>query len=333
MIYTNLDLNYKNILITGGAGFIGSNIAFYIQKNYPKANVVIFDSFRTLDTFPSGNPTSLGHFKNLIGFCGEVISGDINNQADLDRLREYNFDYIFHQAAISDTTVMDQKLMVQTNTNAFKDFLDMAVSMKANIVYASSAGTYGNTLAPNKVGFGEEPENVYGFSKLMMDNIARDYMKKHPNISIVGLRYFNVFGPKEYYKGKTASMILQLGLQMLDGKNPKLFKFGEQMRDFVYVQDIVQANIKAMKPKKSGVYNVGYGKARTFNDIIASLKKELNIECEVEYIDNPYTFYQNHTLADIHDTTEYLGYLPRFSLEDGIKDYASEIKKIHSMIK
>jgi ADP-L-glycero-D-manno-heptose 6-epimerase len=332
MIYTNVDLNYKNILITGGGGFIGSNIAFYIQKNFPKARVVIFDSFRTLETFPSGNPTSLGHFKNLIGFNGEVISGDINSKDDLDRLREFSFDYIFHQAAISDTTVMDQKLMVQTNTNAFKDFLDMAVEMKANIVYASSAGTYGNSAAPNSVGTGEEPENVYGFSKLMMDNIARDYMKKHPNISIVGLRYFNVFGPKEFYKAKTASMILQLGLQMLDGKNPRLFKYGEQKRDFVYVEDIVQANIKAMHPRKSGVYNVGYGKARTFNDIANTLNKELELSLEIEYFDNPYSFYQNHTEADIEATTEYLGYIPRFSLEDGIKNYVSEIKEIHSRL-
>jgi ADP-L-glycero-D-manno-heptose 6-epimerase len=332
MLYTNLDLNYKNILITGGAGFIGSNIAFYIQKHFPKANIVIFDSFRTLDTFPSGNPTSLGHFKNLIGFNGEVISGDINSKEDLDRLREYSFDYIFHEAAISDTTVMDQKLMVQTNTNAFKDILDMAVDMKANIAYASSAGTYGNSAAPNRVGEGEYPENVYGFSKLMMDNIARDYMKKHPNISIVGLRYFNVFGPKEYYKGKTASMILQLGLQMLDGKNPRLFKYGEQMRDFVYVEDVVQANIKAMKPRKSGVYNVGYGKARTFNDIVEGLKKELNLNCETEYFDNPFSFYQNHTEADIKDSIEYLGYMPRYSLEDGIKGYAQEIKEIHTRL-
>jgi ADP-L-glycero-D-manno-heptose 6-epimerase len=332
MLYTNADLNYKNILITGGAGFIGSNIAFYIQKNFPKAKIVIFDSFRTLDTFPSGNPTSLGHFKNLIGFHGEVISGDINSAEDMARLREYSFDYIFHEAAISDTTVMDQKLMVQTNTNAFKDFLDMAVEMKANIIYASSAGTYGNSAAPNKVGHGESPENVYGFSKLMMDNIAREYMKKHPNISIVGLRYFNVFGPKEFYKAKTASMILQLGLQMLDGKTPTLFKYGEQMRDFVYVEDVVQANIKAMHPRKSGVYNVGSAKARTFNDIVNSLKTELSIDCDINYIDNPYTFYQNHTEADIEATTEYLGYIPRFSLEDGIKDYVAEIKEIHSRL-
>jgi ADP-L-glycero-D-manno-heptose 6-epimerase len=329
-MYTDLDLNNKNILVTGGAGFIGSNIAFYIQKKFPLSNIVIFDSFRTLETFPSGNHTSLGHFKNLIGFNGTVISGDINCATDLQNLKDnYNFDYIFHQAAISDTTVLDQKLMVQTNTNAFKDILDMAVQMDANIVYASSAGTYGNTTPPNVVGQDEEPENVYGFSKLMMDNIAYSYMKKYDNISIVGLRYFNVYGAKEYFKGKTASMILQLGLQILEGKNPKLFKFGEQKRDFIYIKDVVQANLKAINPKQSGIYNVGTSIPRTFNDIVNILKETLDRDFTVEYIDNPYEFYQNHTEANIEKTEEFLGYKPQFTLEDGIKDYTPNIIRVH----
>jgi ADP-L-glycero-D-manno-heptose 6-epimerase len=224
---------------------------------------------------------------------------------------------------------MDQKLMVATNTNAFKDLLDIAVSMGANMVYASSAGTYGNSAAPNSVGSGEEPENVYGFSKLMMDNLAYRYMKEQPHISIVGLRYFNVYGPREVYKGKTASMMLQLGLQMLSGKLPKLFKWGEQKRDFVYIEDVVQANILACEPKKSGVYNVGSGEARQFNEVFGNLTDVLEIDVSPEYIDNPWKFYQNHTEADIASTKEGLGYEPRFSLEEGIKAYAPEIKAIY----
>ncbi len=317
MIYGDIDFNDKSVLITGGAGFIGANVAFYLQNHFPRCRVVIFDAF------------VLGHFKNLRGFKGEVISGDINCQADLDRLRADKFDYILHQAAISDTTVMDQKLMVATNTNAFKDILDIAVAMGANVVYASSAGTYGNTAAPNTVGMGEEPENVYGFSKLMMDNLAYRYMKEYPHISIVGLRYFNVYGPREVYKGKTASMILQLGLQMLSGKTPKLFKWGEQKRDFVYIEDVVQANILGCEPKKSGVYNVGSGKARMFNEIFGNLTEVLGIDVKVDYIDNPWAFYQNHTEASIETTQEGLGYEPRFSLEEGIRAYASEIQAIY----
>ena len=321
MKYTDCDFNGKTILITGGAGFVGSNIAFHIQENYPDARIVIFDAF------------VLGHFKNLTGFRGELISGDIGNKEDLNRLRDYQFDFIFHEAAISDTTVMDQKLVTHINTNAFKDILDFAIEQKANIVYASSAGTYGNSPAPNRVGEGEIPENVYGFSKLMMDHVAYEYMKKHTEISIVGLRYFNVYGPREVYKGTTASMILQLGLQILShektGKLPKLFKWGEQKRDFVYIEDVVQANILGAVSKKSGVFNVGFGKARMFNEVLGNLHKELDIYTEIEYIDNPYSFYQNHTEADIAPTKEILGYSPNFSLEEGIKAYVPEIRKIY----
>jgi ADP-L-glycero-D-manno-heptose 6-epimerase len=316
MKYTDIDLNGKTILITGGAGFIGSNVAFHIQNNYPEAKIVVFDAF------------VMGHFKNLIGFKGEVIGGDITDKEAMKRLWDFKFDYIFHQAAISDTTVMDQKKMLEANTNAFKDFLDMAVEMKAGIVYASSAGTYGNSSAPNSVGKGEEPENVYGFSKLMMDNIGYEYMKKYPNMSIVGLRYFNVYGAREQYKGKTASMMLQLGLQLLRGETPKLFKWGGQKRDFVYIEDVVQANMKALNPIKNGVYNVGAGEARQFNEVYGLLTTNLGAEVKVEYVDNPWKFYQNHTEADIASSREGLGYEPRYRIEEGIAEYANTIKEI-----
>lgn len=329
MRYIDNDLKGKTILITGGGGFIGSNLAFYFQENHPEANVVVFDSFRSDEKWPSGNYKSLGHFKNLIGFRGEVIAGDINNSDDIDRLYEFDFDYIFHQAAISDTTVLDQEIMLRSNTNAFKDLLEMAVEMKAAMVYASSAGTYGNSAAPNTVGSGEVPENVYGFSKLMMDNLAYKYMQEYPRMTIAGLRYFNVYGPREVYKGKTASMILQLGLQALRNKKVKLFKHGEQLRDFVYIEDVIQANVKAMEAKKSGVYNAGSGKARSFNDIVACLKNSLGLEFEVEYIDNPYSFYQMHTEAELSPSKEHLGYEPRFSLEEGVKAYVDEIRTVY----
>ncbi|PAF41518.1 ADP-glyceromanno-heptose 6-epimerase [Helicobacter sp. 11S02596-1] len=332
MKYIQNDLKGKTILITGGAGFIGSNLAFYFQNHHPEANVIVFDKFRDSNTFSSGNPTSLGHFKNLIGFRGEVITGDINNPTDLEKIADLDFDYIFHQAAISDTTVLDQELVMQTNHEAFLNLYHIATSKQAKMIYASSAGTYGNSSAPNSVGKGEEPENVYGFSKLCMDTSTRKILQHNPEAPIIGLRYFNVYGQKEYYKGKTASMILQLGIQALKNKEVKLFEFGEQKRDFVYIEDVIQANIKAMVAKKGGIYNVGYGKARSFNDIIESLKSELGA-FEVSYIKNPYTFFQNHTEADIIPTTKDLGYEPRFDLESGIKSYVSEIKAIYEGIK
>lgn len=124
--------------------------------------------------------------------------------------------------------MMNQEAILRANVNAYKDLLDLCVRSNASMVYASSAGVYGNSPAPNSIGSGEIPENVYGFSKLMMDNLTMKYLKNFPLLNIVGLRYFNVYGENEVYKGKTASMILQLGLQALKSKKVRLFKMGEQ---------------------------------------------------------------------------------------------------------
>jgi len=323
--YSEIDFNSKTVVITGGAGFIGSNLAFYFQENYPGCKVIVFDKFRSEEKFSNGNLKSFGHFKNLLGFKGIVISGDINEKRDLAKLEEYDIDYIFHEAAISDTTVADQKIMIDTNVNAFKDLCDLAVKKNASMVYASSAATYGNS-DKFSVGF-EKPNNVYGFSKLMMDNLAKEYYDK---IRIIGLRYFNVYGPREYFKNKTASMVLQFGLQLLKGESAKLFEGSDKIkRDFIFVEDVIQANIKACEANKNGVYNVGTGIARSFQDIVDILKKELNIQREDIYIPNPYAKqYQYFTQADIEDTKKYLGYEPKFSLEEGIKAYLPEIKRI-----
>jgi ADP-L-glycero-D-manno-heptose 6-epimerase len=325
-----MSLSNKNILITGGAGFIGSNLAHHIQNSYQDTNIVVVDIFRSENRFSNGNLKSFGHYENLIGFHGEVISGDINNKELIDSLKQYDFDYIFHQAAISDTTVKDQGIMIKTNVNAFKSILDLAIHSNANIVYASSAATYGDAPSPQKVGV-ESPNNVYGFSKLMMDNLARKY-KKNSSISIVGLRYFNVYGEGEYRKNKTASTILQFGLQILGGNAPKLFEGSDKIyRDFVYIKDVLEANIKACNPKKSGIYNVGFGTPRSFQDIADILQKTLKTEYKTEYIPNPYIgSYQFHTQADIKESEEFLGYTPKWGLEDAIDDYIEKIKTIYT---
>ncbi len=330
MRYIDDDLKNKTILITGGAGFIGSNLAFYFQNNHPEANIVVLDSFRSGETLSNGNLKSFGHFKNLLGFNGEIISGDINDKdLLLDLEVNYTFDYIFHEAAISDTTALEQDLMIKTNVNAYKDLLNLAIAHNANMIYASSAATYGNAPSPQKVGR-EAPNNVYGFSKLSMDNLSRQYMKEC-DTTIVGLRYFNVYGAREYFKNTTASMILQFGHQILSGKNPRLFEGSDKiLRDFIYIEDIIQANIKAMQPKQSGIYNVGTGKARSFQDIVDILQHELATQLECEYIPNPFVgSYQFHTEADIAQTKEMLGYEPAYEMEDGIKAYVDEIKRVY----
>ena len=330
MRYIENDLKDKAILITGGAGFIGSNLAFYFQNNHPEAKVVVLDSFRSGETLSNGNLKSFGHFKNLVGFRGEIISGDINDKdLLLDLEMNYNFDYIFHEAAISDTTAQEQDLMIKTNVNAYKDLLELAIRHGANMIYASSAATYGNAPSPQTVGC-EAPQNVYGFSKLSMDHLSRQYMKEC-DINIVGLRYFNVYGKNEFFKNTTASMVLQFGHQILAGKNPRLFEGSDKiLRDFIYIEDIIQANIKAMNPKQSGIYNVGTGKARSFQDIVDILQKELGTNLTCEYIPNPFVgSYQFHTEADIEPTKEALGYAPAYEMEDGIKDYVAEIKRVY----
>ena len=305
------------ILITGGAGFIGSNIAHALQEKYPDAKIYVLDDF------------SSGHFKNLIGFRGEVITGDIKDKELWDYIRKkFYFDVIFHKAAITDTTVMDQRLMMETNSDSFRYILDLAVEWGAKVIYASSAGVYGNTPPPMREDSGLEPENIYGFSKLSMDRIAQEYMENFPELSIIGFRYFNVYGPREEYKGKTASMIFQLAVKMLKGEKPRLFKWGEQKRDFVYIKDVIKANLLALEKDVSGIFNVATGQARSFNEIVEILNRELGTNYEVEYFDCPYDFYQEFTQADLARIRNALGYEPEYSLEEGIHDYIPYIKKI-----
>lgn len=325
----NLDLNGKKILITGGAGFIGSNLALTIQARWPKAEVVIFDRFQDGRAFGNGNLISLGHWENLLQFSGEVVCGDINSAEDLQRLSGYGFDYIVHQAAISDTRADDQNLVMRTNVNAFRDLLDLARVNGARVVYASSAATYGPQLAPQTVGL-ESPDNVYGYSKLAMDHLAAAYRREYPLQQTAGLRFFNVYGPQEYFKGKTSSMILQLGLQLLDGRQPRLFEGSENIRrDFIHVHDVVEANLLAMAADPSGVFNVGTGLCRSFKDIVDVLQPLLGTDAPIDYFPNPYVGYQMHTEADISVSTEVLGYQPQVTLEQGIAQYVPEIRTIY----
>ena len=300
-------------LVTGGAGFIGSNLAFTLAGER-KADVVILDNF------------SSGNFKNLIGFKGDVVADDILSREWWDKTGKV--DAVFHEAAITDTTVHDQKRMMEVNVEGFRNILRFVLEKGVKrVVYASSAGVYGNGACPMTEEQPLTPENVYGFSKAMMDNVAREFAAAHADITLVGLRYFNVYGPREYYKGHAASMMYQLYLQMKAGKRPRIFKFGEQMRDFVYVKDIVRANLKALEAKKSGVVNAATGVPENFNKVIECLNKAMGSSIAPEYFDNPYGFFQVKTHADLGLAGAYLNYRPEWGLEAGIADYVKELKK------
>lgn len=310
----------ERILVTGGAGYIGSNITAALLKR-PSTDVVIVDDF------------SSGDWRNLIHVDCEVRAADCDDPFLLEEIADGAFSAIYHQAAITDTTVMDQRLMVEVNTNAFASLLEASSHSATRVIYASSAGTYGNSAAPNRIGHGEEPENIYGFSKLAMDRVAYRWHDRHP-APVIGLRYFNVFGPGETHKNeregnKTASMILQLYEQVKAGKQVRLFKYGEQKRDFVYIRDVISANLAALDAPRSGVCNVGSGEARCFNDIVSNLSELLNKEIDVEYFDNPFSFYQEHTEADLSLSKLLLNWQPSWTLEKGMNDYISLLEEGH----
>lgn len=297
----------EKYLVTGGAGFIGSNIAFTLAEER-KAKVVVLDNFST------------GNYKNLLGFQGEVIADDIQSEKWFDKAGRV--DAIFHEAAITDTTYHDQRRMMEANVDGFRNILEFALKTGVKrVIYASSAATYGNGHTPMREDQDLTPENVYGFSKAMMDNLAREYSEAHKDLVLVGLRYFNVYGPREYYKGQPASMMFHLYNQMKAGKRPRIFKFGEQLRDFVYVKDIVRGNLNALDAKRTCVCNLATGKPRNFNEVVEALNKAMGLDLAPEYFDNPYPFYQMKTQADLRQAKALLNYRPEWSLEDGVADY------------
>ncbi len=296
----------KSILVTGGAGFIGSNLCLELQNRYPNAVITAMDDFRA------------GSFKNLLGFRGDVLAYDVAQKNWFACLKDRPVEVIFHLASITDTTVLDERKMMFDNVEGFRNILEFALAKKAAVVYASSAATYGSQSTPMKLEDAGAPNNIYGFSKWTLEGLARIYSDK---LKVVGLRYFNVFGPREYYKGPAASMIYQLYKQMAAGKRPRIFKFGEQRRDFIYIKDVVEATIKARESKKNTSLNIGSGQSTSFNELINALNEALGTKLEPDYFDNPYDFYQNFTQADISHTEKMTGFKPRYTTREGILDY------------
>src|SRR3989338_3271393 len=233
-------------LVTGGAGFIGSNLALELENQGNE--VIVADNFLT------------GNKNNLNGFKWKIIELDVSNPFDLNE----EFDAIFHEAAITDPRYPNDIETYNKNVNSFSNVLQIAEKSNAKLIYASTASLYGNGPVQMKEDQQKELISAYAKSKLRMDEIAAALFEQ---MHIVGLRYFNVFGPREKYKGRAASMIYHLGKQMKSGNNPRIFKFGEQIRDHIYVKDAVSATIKALS-LKSGIYNVGTGIGTTFSELI-----------------------------------------------------------------
>ena len=296
-------------MVTGGAGFIGSNLTLALQEKFPAARLTVIDDFRS------------GNFKNLAGYRGDFVA---QNLATLDWHAQFGtekFDAIFHLASITDTTLHDQFVQVHDNVESFRRLLNFARSTKTRVIYASSASIYGAVTQASVESNGAAPANVYSFSKVVMDNIAMREAKENPDRVIIGLRYFNVYGPREAHKGVPASMIYHLAQQMKAGQRPRIFKHGEQKRDFVYVKDAVEGSIRALDAQTSGIYNLGTGQASSFNELVDVLNKCLGTNFRPDYIENPHAHYQNFTQADLTNARSALGYEPRFPLEEGVHDY------------
>ena len=298
-----------NLIVTGGAGFIGSNLTLALQERFPNARLTVIDDFRS------------GDFKNLAGYRGDFVA---QNLATLDWREQFgneSFDAILHLASITDTTLHDQFLQVHDNVESFRRILNFARPGKTRIIYASSAATYGPATGASVESNGAAPANIYAFSKVIIDNIAIRAAAESPDWTIIGLRYFNVYGPREAHKGVPASMVYHLAQQMKGGQRPRIFKHGEQKRDFVYVKDIVDGSILALEAKESGIYNLGCGQARSFNELVDILNTYLGTKLPPDYIDNPHAHYQNFTEADLDKVRSTLGYGPQFPLEEGVRDY------------
>lgn len=299
----------QRILVTGGAGFIGSNLTLALQDRYPDAEITVIDDFRS------------GDFRNLRGFRGDFLAEDVSRLDWTARFHEVQFDAIFHEASITDTTQHDQLLQARDNIEGFRRLLEFAAPGQTPVVYASSAATYGIASGVNREDQPPAPANIYAFSKVQLDNLARRWGRRQPGWKIVGLRYFNVYGPHEAHKGAAASMIYQLYRQMKAGKRPRVFKQGEQKRDFVYVKDVVAMTLAAFRAPAGGVYNCGSGQPFSFNEVIAELNRHLGTHLQTEYFENPYAFYQPHTEADMTRAATDLNFRPEYPPARGIADY------------
>ena len=327
----------RTYIVTGGAGFVGSNLVVELQKREPDALIVVVDSFRS-GTF--ANITSAFAREGLKPFTGSIVPVAFEDLEPGPLLESLAPAAVFHLAAITDTTVADEQEMLAANTAGFVPLMQECAQRNIPLVYASSAATYGSPKqgrdrVPFPLDAAGEPSNVYGFSKWLMECEHRRLMQvleRPPHI--VGLRYFNVFGPGESRKGKMASMAHQLTTQMLAGKRPRLFSPGDQARDQVYVGDVVNCTLAAAglgdrADILPGVYNLGSGQATTFNDIAAAVRRALGLkptDLPTEYFDMPAdirAFYQDYTCADMSQTAVGLGFKPQHDPRQATERYAA----------
>lgn len=312
------------IVITGAAGFIGSYLVGTLN-NLGYHNLILVDDFSRLDKVPN--------------FFTKKFSTQIHRDEFITWLEAHGagVDYIIHLGAKTDTTLQDKTVFDRLNESYTQAIWRLATQFDIPLVYASSAATYGggehgydddHTIIPQL-----QPLNPYGWSKQHVD----EYILAQENAPSfwAGLKFFNVYGPNEYHKGRMASVILHAYKQIKENGSMKLFRShnaayadGGQLRDFIYVKDVAEVIIWLLNQKpKSGIYNLGTGKARTFYDLASSVFKALEIPENISYIDTPMDIrdsYQYYTQANM-DKLKIAGYNQPFtSLENGITAYVQD---------
>lgn len=314
------------IIVTGGAGFIGSNIVKGLNDR-GRDDILIVDDLTEMVKFKNIQGLKALDYMDKDDFAAALAAGKFDNE---------KIDVIFHEGACSDTMEYNGKYMMENNFEYTKNLMHFALKKKIQLIYASSASTYGG----GKHGFSERPEceealNVYAFSKLFFDNYARRYFEAAES-QLVGLRYFNVYGPQENHKGKMASMIFQMFNQWKAEGKVKLFEGidgygdGEQTRDFIYVNDVVKVNFFFWDhPELKGIYNCGTGHAHTFNTLAKGVLKYFG-SGQLEYVPFPEVLkgkYQSFTEADSSKLLA-AGYDGGFAnIEEAIAEYCELLDK------
>lgn len=294
-----------NIVVTGGAGFIGSNLTSALVKEH---DVTVLDNFHT------GTADNLDGVKNEI----TIIDGSSGNIGE--RLSNSDLDVIFHLGIPSSSPMYKENpMLVGSAINDAISVFEFAKKTGAKVVFASSSSLYNGLPTPNREDMDVMVADYYTEARLGIERIAELYHKLY-GINIVGLRFFSVYGPNERAKGIYANIVSQFLWEMQDGKIPVIYGDGEQTRDFAFVSDVVRACILAMGKDVSGVFNVGTGVSHSFNDVVVALNGVLGTDIEPRYIDNPMKNYVAHTLADLTKVKDALGFRSEYSLERGIRE-------------
>ncbi|AKO45939.1 ADP-glyceromanno-heptose 6-epimerase [[Haemophilus] ducreyi] len=303
------------IIVTGGFGMIGSNIINALN-DIGRKDILVVDNLKNGEKFINLVDLDITDYCDKDDFIASIIAGDDFGEIDA----------IFHQGACSSTTEWNGKYLMQNNYEYSKELLHFCVDRQIPFLYASSAATYGgradNFIEERKF---EGPLNAYGYSKFLFDEYVRRLLPE-ANSAICGFKYFNVYGPREQHKGSMASVAFHLNNQMLKGENPKLFAGSEHfLRDFVYVEDVAKVNIWAWKNNISGIYNLGTGKAESFQTVaqaVIDFHGKGHIET-IPFPDHLKSRYQTFTQADLTKLRA-AGYQDNFkTVAEGTKAYMS----------